>query len=620
MFPRYALLPLALATAFPAFAADLPVYEGETTVVTATRVARDPSQLASDVTVITAADIAKSSATDLPSLLARQPGIAMVQTGGIGQTASLNLRGTNTNHTLLLIDGQRVGSATTGAAAWQMIPLELIERVEIVRGGASGAYGADAIGGVVQIFTKQGGGKPHATASIEYGSYGHKATSAGIGGAAGNLRYNFAVRTSEDGGINATQTGHSQYEADRDDHRNTGFSGNIGYFINENNEVGAQLLYSNSRTEFDAGALPAYPETKNRLLNYNVYSRNKLLPNWESTIRIGESRDWSQANGWDWNTYSAGIDRFETRQQQVNWSNRFDTRLGNWLLGAETLEDSVRSSVQYDHASRRTNAVFGGWSQKFGIHSLQANVRHDQSSQFGGFNSGNLGYNVEVIKDFHAYANVGRAYHAPTFNDLYYPASFWFSPNPNLKPERARTSEIGLKARIENWKFNAAFFQNNVRDMIASTGSTMENVGKARIRGVTLGAEGRLAGFDLAGNITRQDPRNLETDKLLARRARILGNAKLGYHTGDWHPFTELEGQGGRFEATSNTPASRMHGYVLTHIGADYRLAKDWKITLRINNVFDQHYALAKDYSTPYTDYSTMGRTALVKLTWNGNL
>lgn len=620
MFFRHALLPLALAAAYPAFAEDLPRYNGETTVVTATRTPRDPSQLASDVTVITAADIAQSSAPDLPSLLARQPGIAMAQTGSTGQTASLFLRGTNSNHVQLLIDGQRIGSATTGAAAWQMIPLEMIERIEIVRGGASGAYGADAIGGVVQIFTKQGGGKPHANASIEAGSYGHTATTAGIGGSSGNLRYQFNVRASNDGGVNATQPGHSLYEADRDGSHNAGFNGNLAYFIDERNEIGAQLLYSNSRTEFDAGGLPANPVTQNRLLNYSVYSRNTLLPNWESTVRVGESRDWSKADGWDWNSFTPAIDRFETRQQQVNWSNRIKSGWGNWLLGAETLEDKVSSSVQYDRDSRRTNAVFGGWSQTFGRHSLQANVRHDHSDQFGGFDSGNLGYSFELVKNTHVYTNVGRAFHAPTFNDLYYPASPWFSPNPNLKPEQAHTAEIGLKTRLARWQFNAALFQTRLTDMIASTGTTMENVGKARIRGATFGANGQLGNFDLAGNLTWQDPRNLDRDTQLTRRARVLGNARASYRLGDWRPFAELEGQSGRFEAASNAAASRMHGYLLTHVGTDYRLTRDWKLSLRVNNVFDQHYALAKDYATPYADYTTLGRTFLVKLTWDGNL
>lgn len=630
MFPRCSLLPLALTAALPAFATEIPRYEGETTVITATRAPRDPSQLASDVTVITAEDIAKSSATDLPSLLARQSGIGMVQSGGIGQTSSLFLRGTNSNHTQLLIDGQRVSSATTGTATWQLIPLELIDRIEIVRGGASGAYGADAIGGVIQVFTKRGGGKPHAMASVEYGSYGHTATSAGISGSSGNLRYQFTARASDDGGINATTPGHSMYEVDRDGHRNAGFSGNLAYFINDNHEVGAQLLYSNSRTEFDSGgnnpdfAFGGYlksPITQNRLLTYSAYTRNTWLPGWESTLRVGESRDWSKADGWDWNSYTAGVDRFETRQQQASWSNRLNSSWGSWLLGVEALEDTVRSNTNYDKTSRRTNAAFGGWSQTFGIHSLQANLRHDHSSQFGGFNSGNLGYSLEIVKGLRSYANIGKAYHAPTFNDLYYPASMWFSPNPNLKPEKARTAEVGIKAQIKNWHVNLALFDTRISDMIASTGSTMENIGISRIKGATLSAEGKFSSLDTSFNITWQDPRNLDTNKLLARRARVLGSAKAGYRIfGDWRLFGELEGQSSRFEAASNTPASRMHGYILTHLGVDYRLTKNWKTTLRVNNIFDQHYALAKDYATPYADYAAMRRNAMLKLTWNGNL
>lgn len=215
------------------------------------------------------------------------------------------------------------------------------------------------------------------------------------------------------------------------------------------------MLYSNSRTEFDAGALPAYPETKNRLLNYNAYIHVIAATELESTIRMMNHRDWSQANGWDWNTYSAGIDRLKHASNRSTGATA-STRLGNWLLGAETLGAPVRSSVQYDHASRRTNAVFGGWSQKFGIHGRTANVRHDQSSQFRGFNSGNLGYNVEVIKDFHAYANVGRAYHAPTAGDLY-PGILLVFTQP--QPEAGAGTYLGNRSESthRNWKFNAAF-------------------------------------------------------------------------------------------------------------------------------------------------------------------
>ncbi|SFN19301.1 vitamin B12 transporter [Formivibrio citricus] len=601
MLSRYSLLPLALAAAFPTLAADLPLYEGETTVVTATRFARDPSQLASDVTVITAEDIAKSSATDLPSLLARQPGIAMTQSGGIGQTSSLFLRGTNSNHTQLLIDGQRINAATTGTATWQLIPLELIDRIEIVRGGASGAYGADAIGGVVQIFTKRGGGKPRATASVEYGSYGHTATSAGIGGSAGNLRYNFTARASEDSGISATTPKNSQFEADRDGYRNAGFSGNLAYFINENHEIGTQLLYSNGRTEYDGGG--SFPVAQNRLLNYNIYSRNIFLPNWESTVRLGESRD-SYKDYW-------GIN--ETRQQQVSWSNRFNSRAGNWLLGAETIEDSLRSSSQYTLTSRRTNAIFGGWSRTFGIHSLQANVRHDNNSQFGGVNSGNLGYSVELIKSIHAYTNIGRAFHIPTFWDANLPPG-WGS-DPNLKPEKAATREIGLKARLDNWKINTSIFDTRISDLIVYNTNTWmtENIPEAKIKGITLAFAGEINNVDISGNITWQDPRNVNSDKLLPRRSRVLGNAKAGYRLGDWRFFAELEGQGARFDAADNAATGRMHGYVLTHLGVDYQVAKDWRANLRVNNALDQSYELAKNYST-------MRRNALIKLTWNGNL
>lgn len=617
---RFSVLSLALAAALPAYSADLPRYAGETTVVTATRTPSEANLLASDVTVISAADIAKSGVTDLPALLARQPGVAIAQTGGPGQPASLFMRGANSNYTVLLIDGQRASSATTGTAAWQMIPLEMIERIEIVRGGASGAYGADAIGGVVQIFTKRGGGKPHATASVEYGSNDHKAVSAGVGGSADNWRYQFTVKGSEDNGIDATAPNHSQYESDRDGSNNAAASGSLAYFINENHEVGAQLLYSNSRTEFDAGGLPAFPVTQNRMLNYSVYARDSWFPGWESTLRAGESRDWSKADGWDWNNFVAGVDYFETRQQQLSWNNRLDTRTGKWLLGAETLEDSVRSSVQYDKPTRRTNAVLAGWSHTLGIHSAQVNLRHDNNSQFGGFNSGNVGYSVEVRKDLRLYANVGRAYHAPTFNDLYYPASMWFAPNPNLKPERARTAEVGIKSQLGGWQINTAVFETRINDLIASTGSTMENVGTARIKGVTLSTEGKIAEFEISGNLTWQDPRDQDKDTLLVRRARTLGSAKVAYPLGSWKLLSELTGQGTRYDSQKNTEASRMHGYVLTHLGADYQIDKNWKWSVRVNNVFDQPYALAKDFSAPYVDYSTEGRTGLLKLTWQGDL
>jgi outer membrane receptor protein involved in Fe transport len=246
---RQSLWLLVLASA--AQADSLPVFQGDEVVVTATRQAQSVVKTLSDVSVITREDIDQSAATNLPQLLARVPGIEVVNSGNVGSQTSLYLRGSNANQTIVLLDGMRIVSATSGTTALENIPLDSIERIEVVRGSSSSLYGADAIGGVVQIFTRQGSGAPRFNAALGFGDHGLVKSSAGVSGKVDNTAFNVQINQEQTDGFSATNPQSSSYNADRDPYRNLSYNASLTQTIASGHDISLQLFQIMSKLDYD---------------------------------------------------------------------------------------------------------------------------------------------------------------------------------------------------------------------------------------------------------------------------------------------------------------------------------------------------------------------------------
>ena len=241
-----------------------------------------------------------------------------MRNGGPGAVSGVFLRGANSAQTLVLIDGLRVGSATTGAAAFENIPLDQVERIELVAGPLSGLYGADAVGGVIQIFTKGRSGAPGYALSAGYGTYNTAKVSGS--GSYSDKDYDVSLAAGYESSDQFSATRPSipfnQFNPDRDPYRNANVSGRFVYRFGSDAEIGVSGLYSDGKTHFDNG-----PDTddvnKQQLSTYSAYLQNRFAPNWQSLLRVGRSTDSIDTTG-------LFPSRFRTDQDQATWQNTFD--------------------------------------------------------------------------------------------------------------------------------------------------------------------------------------------------------------------------------------------------------------------------------------------------------
>lgn len=564
---------------------------GPEVIVTATRYPQSPEELVRPVTVITAEEIARSGQQSVVELLQARGDVEISRNGGYGQVSSVFMRGANANHTLVLVDGLRVSSATTGATAFENIPLNQIDRIEIVPGPASGLYGSDAVGGVIQIFTKSGRGTPTKYISVGAGTDNTRIVAGGISTTLGGTELAVHGGHFATDGFSATKPSipFNQHNPDRDGYRNTNFSGKLARHFSADHELGLTVFQSEGRTWFDAG--PTTDDVSDQTLaGYSVYSRNRITPRWQSLLRIGEGRDRLTSRG-------AFPGTFNTRQPEITWQNNVRIGPGTAVAGLEYLEQKIESTRAFAQTSRDVKSAFAGYIGEFGAHAFQVNGRHDDSSQFGSHNTGNVAYAYRVTPALRARVGAGTAFKAPTFNDLYFPG---FS-NPNLKPERSRSREAGLDYQLGAHRLSATYFDNRITDLIVFDLATftLQNLNRARIKGTQLGYNVTWRRFYANARVTFQDPENEANGRLLPRRAREHGTVAAGYGTGAWSVGAELVASSERYDSAAELQATRMHGYGLVNVTAKYTLARDWTIRARWNNVTDRDYELAQHFNTP---------------------
>jgi len=560
-------------------------------VITASRSPQLLSDLIADVTYIGPEEIARAGAQSLAELLQRQPGVQIVVNGPPGSTSGAFLRGANTNQTLVLIDGLRVASSSSGTPPLEAIPLDLIDHIEILRGPAASLYGADAIGGVIQVFTRSAGRGLAANATAGYGTY---ATSLISGGASGTFEpWRFVVQAGhrQSAGFNAIwNPANFSYNPDRDGYTDDSLNASASYVFAPEQTLSAQFLKSRLNTQFDAG-LEFDDRTFTTVETYAVASRNRLASFWNSTLEAGASRDDSTSQT------SFGSSRFNTLQRQYQWQNDFTLPLGALSVAAIRREERLDTDAGFAVTSRDTNAVLGVYQVHEGPNALQANLRHDQSSQYGGVTSGAIAYAYTIIPGLRASASYGTGFKAPTFNDLYFPG---FS-NPSLQPETARNFEAAVRFVNRDISAGVVAYHNRVRNLIvfecdAQFNCAPQNVANATLEGVTLEFLGAFANTAVKASLDFARPFDDATGNLLPRRARRYGALEVTQALGPLQLGVQLSAASVRFDDAANT--RRMGGYAIVNLTAEYALATSWTVFALVGNAFDKNYELAADYNT----------------------
>jgi len=581
--------------------------EGEpstTLVITATRTPVKASEVVAEVTVIDRAALDRAPGRTLAELLAGLAGVQASSNGGLGKTASLFLRGLEARHTLLLVDGVRVGSATVGTPSLDNLPLEAVDRIEIVRGPMSSLYGNGAMGGVIQIFLRKGGQGLTANAKATAGSHGYGQLAGG--GTFGDGRFDAAVQVqrTEVNGISATNPNvpFGSFNDDNDGFRQTGGSLRLGWKPLADWRVELLTLQSRGTVQLDDGpGADARARLKNGIVSLSGSGRVNAA--WRSRVTLAESSD-----GYDTLSSAspfASLGLIQSKIRQTSWENTLDTPLGAAVLLAERQTEKVsRPGEAFTVSERDIDALAFGLNGAAGPQVWNGSLRRDRNSQFGGKTTGAVGYGYALTPAWRVLGSYGTSFVAPSFNQLYFP-NFG---NPLLQPETGRHTELGLRWSAGEHSLRVAAYRHTYEGFITA-GAQPSNV-NARITGQTLSYEGRMGDVALAASADHTNPRNdapwsANYGKQLQRRAKDSLRATLDWTGGPWTAGATLQAFSYRYENAANTV--RLGGYATLDLLAGYALTRDLALTLRLNNAFDRRYETSLGYNQP-------GREAFVGL------
>jgi vitamin B12 transporter len=575
-------------------------------VVTGSRFPEPAATAVRPVQVISAEDIRASGAASLTELLATLGGMETVSSGGPGQPAGVFIRGANSAQTVVLVDGVRIGSATLGTVPLESLPLALIDHVEVLPGASSSLYGADAIGGVIQIFTRSAGRTPQASVAVTVGEQGLKQLAATYARRMGDTDVSLGANVLSTTGINATTPGINAgspsnwaYNADRDGYLNRGAQARLAHRLGGGHTVDVQWLRSDNKVHYDDGSAGD---------TYNVNRTQTLAAHWAGPLAATVQSELRLARSWDEATAVSSFPGYiNTQQDQASWLNRINLGVGTLTAGAEWLEQTVRSDTAYDVSARHTLSGLLGWRATYGALSLQTDLRHDNNSQYGGATTAQLGAAWQVDPTLRLRGSAGSAFKAPSFNEQFYPGF----GNPLLKPERANSYELGADAKLGPVDLNATLFDNRMRDLIdyAAPTYTPVNVAHAETRGLSLAASSEWAGTRGRLSLTLQSPENTDNGMQLRRRARQFAALHLTHRLGAVNLGTDLNWVAQRYDSPDQAADSRMGGYGLVAVFAAWQFAPEWALEGRANNLGDKAYTQAQGYATP-------GRQAQMTLRW----
>jgi vitamin B12 transporter len=599
----------AAAAAVDGAAGDVPSFVEDVTnvepvVVTATRTAETADETLVPVSVVTREEIERTQARSTVDLLRGLPGVVLSNSGGPGRVTDLYLRGTNANQVLFLVDGIKVGSATTGQTEFQNLPVDQIERIEVVRGPRSSLYGSEAAGGVVQVFTRRGGGPLRPFLSTTAGRYQTAGIAGGIRGGGQHGRFSISGNVDQSEGFDACRGRGLPYfdgcgtdEPDRDGYSNRGVSAAAGYDFGERASADLSFLRAESRVDFD-GAYQNQADNVQQVAGARILLRP--LGFWDLELSAGRSWD-EQQNAKD----SVFMSQFDTRRDTLGLQNDFAIGADQLLtIGVDYLRDKVTGSVDYSVSSRDNTGVYGEYQGRFGPAAIKASLRHDDNEQFGGHGTGDLVLGYEVLPSLRVTAAYGTAFTAPTFNDLYYPGDAFFAGgNPDLKPEQTRSGELGLAGRLARLDWSLNLFEIHVDDLITLVPPTYlaENLDRARIRGLETVLFGRVLDTDVSASLTLLDPRNdspgPNDGKLLPHRPQQTFRLDLDRSFGRVGVGGTLFAAGRRFDDPAN--AVRLAGYTLLDLRASFAFTDALSIQARLENVFNEEYETVAYYNQP---------------------
>jgi len=561
-------------------------------VVTASRTEQAGSETLARVSIIDREQISRSQAPDLLELLRLEVGIDIARTGGPGGQTSLFMRGTNSNHVLVLIDGVRVAAAGSGAFAWEKLDPALIDRIEIVRGPRAARWGSDAIGGVIQIFTRQASG---AMLRAAYGRYDDTSLSAALG----NDTLSVTAAWRQVGGFSAQNTRGFAYDPDDDGFDNLSLAAR-GALETGSGSWSWTGRISDGAVEFDQGESDMLDYALRTVYHHRTGSRWR----WQASAGLYRDR-------LDTETAFGQTETVTRRTQAAVQAERSLEQLGIWLVGIDAWRVSGVNRNSWSN-SRHNIGVWTGLQGSRQDHDWEASLRLDEDQQFGSAVTGSIAAGWQPRGDWRLFASLGRAFRAPTFSQLYSPGfGGLFAGNPTLDPEASWSLELGADwTPSRRQRVELSVFQTRIDDLIDFAGEGFQaiNIGRARIRGAELSHTLELGRLSARSGYTWQDAEDRDTGAALLRRARGKASLSADYRlANDGWLGVELVHVGRR----QDVGGVRLASYTLINLRAGWPLGHGFRLEGRLEN------AAGEDYE-PLLGFNAHDRSLFVALGWRG--
>jgi len=602
---------------------EMPQVELDKIVVTATRTPTKASNVIAQTRVIDSETLQRYQGQTVVDVLKNQPGINITQSGGMGTASNFYMRGFDSKQVLVIIDGIRYGSISLGSPSLNLLAADQIDRIEVLYGASgSSIYGSDAMGGVIQIFTKGNNvEQSNVSTTVGYGSNNHYQV--GITGQLKNdtSSLSLGVSRNETDGFNAIANSDSyDFNADDDGFKSTNASLALQHKLSDSLSAGISALYTDSTTDIDSAgnAFPnAYSDQKNGSANAYLQYKTPLTV---SKLSYGQSIDKSTTHDANSIDYQKGS-QYDTTQEQARLETSINAQPGTVIVGAEWLSQQLDASdvldfsgypdpavqTPYNPDDRTVKSAFVGYQLADTYYDVQANYRVDDNSQYGHESTYNLGAAIRPLAGMRIGANYATGFRAPTFNDLYWPG---FS-NPNLKPERTENTEVFVEYVNDAQTSRLTGYYTDAEDLISSAA----NISEAKIKGLSLTSDWNLNAFIFGLGYDYLDAKDKTANSAsynqqLAYRPKNSGMVYVGYQQPMFDVRLEAKHTDDRLTAENN----KLDSYTLLNLSGAAYITPNLRANLRVDNITDEDYTLASQFGN---EYATEGISYFGSLTYD---
>ncbi len=619
MIKKVSLFTALSVTAFSGWAQDS--NSEDTLMVTANRFQQPVNSVLAPTDIITREDIDRWQAKNLNDVMRRLPGVDIAQYGGLGQSSSMFIRGTNASHVLVLIDGvpvARPGIANT--ADFNQIPVSLVQRVEYIRGPRSAVYGSGAIGGVINVITRSDEEKSQINAGM--GSKGYQQYD-------GTLRQRFGDTVATIAGSYETTKGfnvqpHSTYSGDndRDGSRNKSFWGGVEHKFNDEFDGFFRGRSYTNNIDYDLGSppyMPAYSANEEQLYNQSydggmrfhsgIYS-SQLIASYQKVKDYNYSSEYGR--------YNDGTTLDRMTQRNLQWGNNFAVGQGSVSAGVDWQQQRLASSdtAIKDTYKRDNTGLYLSGQQQFGDVTLEASGREDHDEQFGWHGTWQTAAGWEFVEGYRATVSYGTGFLAPSLGQQFGSTRFGIASNPNLQPEESKQWEAGLEGLTGPLDWRLSAYRYKIQNLITyysdpvTYDGAYDNIDSATIKGLEWTGSVDTGIFTHRVTLQYIDPRNDQNDEVLARRAKRQAKYQL-----DWTMFNvdmdvSWQYYGKRYDNNTsayNNTQQILPSYSTVDVSASYPVTSQLTVRGRIANLFDKDYETVYGYQTPGREYYLSG-------------